>query len=269
MERQKYVTHKSGLPLRLPPYLRRELNNGQAQMAELQVELITKNSLIGERDQNDVMPFNIESNLRLRRVAHHVSRDLVDLAKCLDASRFCTIVHGSVARGLARHPDSNDPSDVDIDLIVDAEIPLKVPDISRTLIYKMESLYGARVDCYVWSRRRVLSNFAEYGRLYLASCAYPIANEGGLWEEVRSLSLEAQRYIKLSSSAKKKLEQVFNQPGVSDMSQLRETLGITLGGREGLAFLSFDGNGQAMDPYTGFNAFKPLFAVVKDRVHSS
>ena len=205
MEREKYIEHRSGVPIRIPPYLRRELASGRADLAGIQLNLMIASTVIGERGANDVMPHNVESNLFLRRKAHVISKDLVGVAREIGAQRFCTIVHGSVARGLARHPESPDPSDLDIDLVVDCDVPRALRRACRYLIYKMPSVYGARIDTYVWSREDMMRLKAENARRYLSAGAYAVANEGQLWEEIRGAGLVTQAFLSYGKLERKDL----------------------------------------------------------------
>lgn len=198
MERNKFVPHElTGLPIRIPPYLRREIARGD-EAAGLQLRLIARSRVIGERTPNDTLATNFEENVRLRGVARFVSKRLTEEAIRLEAPRYFTFVHGSVARGLVRSTQSGDPSDVDIDLVVDG---VDVSCAERTSVrQKMQCLssdFGVKLDVNVYNLAGLKKDGACCARRMLEGCSYPLANMGGLFEEARSCGLETLRFFEL------------------------------------------------------------------------
>ena len=102
IEKGHYVIHeKSGLPVRIPAHLKREMRVGSTR-GEIQVRMIATNPLIGNRSPGDTVEQNFPENIRLRKMARVGSHRLVAQAEEWGIERYCTIVHGSLARGLVR-----------------------------------------------------------------------------------------------------------------------------------------------------------------------
>lgn len=207
MERSKFVTHgATGLPIRMPPYLRREIARGD-QSAKLQLDLIAGSKVIGERSFMDTIVTNFEQNVKLRKAARCASQRLAKTAVDLGAPRYFTFVHGSVARGLVRHQDSCDPSDVDIDLVVDG---VDISDNSRqALRYRMKNLgkdLGTKLDSYVYTLDDLKRDSACYARMMLEAGSYPLADVGGLFEEARMYGLEALSFFELNRRARRRVK---------------------------------------------------------------
>lgn len=196
----KYITHESGLPLRVPPYLRREIASGNPS-AQTQISMMRHNSHVGIRNEEDTLPLNMQENIRLRRIARTASRKLVTIAEILGAKRYITVVHGSLSKGLVRHPSDTDRSDIDIDLVVDNMIiPKETKQQIREAIYQKTDQFGARVDTYVWTMNQVRANVGLYARYYLSSGAYPIADENSMWEEIGWMGIKGQQFTELNDS---------------------------------------------------------------------
>lgn len=190
---EKYVYHSSGLPIRLPTYLRQEIRDGSP-MANIQVEMIRNDPRVGNRGLNDVLPTNMAENVRLRRIAHVASIDLVQVAQELGVDSYTTLIHGSVSKGLVRHPSDPDPSDIDICLLLDG-ISLdreQRRDIAKPMTRESIAKYGAKTDFSIWTMNQLMANSADLVRIYLRSAAYPIANEGRLWERLRWVGLQCE-----------------------------------------------------------------------------
>lgn len=204
----KYISHESGFPVRVNAPLRREIAHGSVS-ALLWAEMVKSDPLIGERSAKDTLVYNLAENIRLRRIARVVSRELVSFAESMGTERYCTVVHGSLARGLVRYPTCNDPSDVDIDLVVDG---LAISKAERMQVReKMRSLsceFGAPLDVYVWDMEDMRRNMGDDARLYLKASAYPIHDRGDLWREIQWIGVEARRFSLLSVKAKRSLRKI-------------------------------------------------------------
>lgn len=194
--KEKYIHHNGGLPLRIPPYLRRELRNGEP-LALVQKTMMQNDPLVGQRGERDVLPINMEHNLVMRKSARVVSHYLVELAHELHQDRYATVVHGSVSKGLVRHPDDPDPSDIDIALLVET-LPMSKErklDIYKPVSRDSKDLFGTKTDVHIWSMEEVRKRHAELARILLRSGGYPLANQDGLWEEIRWLGLQCQFFL--------------------------------------------------------------------------
>lgn len=193
---EKYIYHNSGLPIWLPPYLRQEIRDGNP-MANIQIEMIRNDPRTGSRGPNDVLPTNMAENVRLRRIAHVASQDLVQIAVELGIDSYTTLVHGSVSKGLVRHPSDPDPSDIDICLLLDGFSLDREQrrDIAKPMTRESIARYGVRVDFSIWTMTQLLANSADLVRIYLRSAAYPIANQGRLWERLRWIGLQCESLL--------------------------------------------------------------------------
>lgn len=212
IERQNrhYIIHKaSGLPIRISPDVKRDLRRGNPH-GEIQLEMLATSAVLGNRrSSQDTVEQNFAENVRLRRIARKASSVLVNQAQEWGIDRYCTVVHGSVARGLVRHPTDPDPSDIDIDLVINTAGITKEERLRlRNHMYHRSREFGARVDTYVWDMDEIHMNTGNYARLYLASSAYPIANTGSLWEEIRQIGLEGQQFLNLNHGVRKKIRHV-------------------------------------------------------------
>lgn len=240
-ERPKYTKHYiSGLSLRLPPYLRQGLVTGEP-WAQIQHDMISQNPHLGLRTSKDTVENNLGENIRLRRIARSASRELSEIAESWGVDRFCTIVHGSLAKGLIRHPDSGDPSDVDIDLIVDGceIIPKEPKNAVRQHMYNLSVSDEARIDSYVFNLDQIIKNCGDYARIYLSSCAYPIANKGNLWEEILWIGLINQKYTLQEPHLKKKIRRALQLISEGKQEeQVKETIGDARLGSLAWDFLS-------------------------------
>lgn len=207
MERNKFIQHEAtGLPIRIPPYLGRELVRGD-ETAMLQLNLIARSKVIGDRTSSDTLAANFEENVRLRRAARCVSQRLVEIAVGFGAPRYFTFVHGSVARGLVRSPGSNDPSDVDVDLVVDGvEISCADRQAVRSKMQALCADFGVKPDVYVYDIDDLKRDNACCARRMLEACSYPLANVGGLFEEARLYGLEALRFFELNKRARTRVK---------------------------------------------------------------
>ncbi len=201
---ERTIIHKDGLPIRLNGQLRGVVTHP---VNGLIISDIIKNSPhIGSRCERDTLRNNFEENSRLRKIARHVSRELVHVAEDLGLERFCTVVHGSVARGLVRAPDCSDPSDIDIDLVVDdAQVSKHNRDHIRWRFFRESECFGNRIDTYVWDIDQMRSNSGQYARLYISSSAYPIHNTGALWDEIFNVGVENQIFLASLSQKQKRL----------------------------------------------------------------
>lgn len=201
----KYVYHESGLPIRLPPEIQRWLRQDDPRV-QLRIQMIQKDPYLGVRSDEDIPPLNLGETIRLRKVARLASRELVSYAEGWGISRYCTIVHGSVAKGLVRGSCSPDPSDVDVDLVIDST---KIPKAERLQVresmYQNSPTYGARLDSYVFTLDEVKSGVAAYARFYLRSAAYAVVNINSLWEEICSMGIAVQQYTNLEPKQRKNL----------------------------------------------------------------
>jgi len=209
MTTEKYIYHSSGLPIRIPPYLRSEMRKGNP-MANLQADMMRKDPRLGIRGVNDVLPANIGENVRLRKIAHHASRELVQVAQNLDIRRYATIVHGSVSKGLVRHPCNPDPSDVDISLVIDGLWLNREQrrDIAKPMTRSSVVKYGVKTDIHIWTMDDILVNKAELARIYLRSAAYSIANEGKFWEQIRWIGLQCEALLRQNQRVRQKVREV-------------------------------------------------------------
>lgn len=204
----KYAIHDSRLPIRLPPYLRRGLRNGDP-MANMQLSMIKNDPCIGTRSESDTLPTNMQENMRLRIIARHVSQELALVAEGLQADSYCTIVHGSLSKGLVRNPSNPDRSDVDIDLVVNGvRISKEQKMLIRKGLYENSDRYGARIDTYVFNIDDLKRNAGENARIYLRSAAYPIANKNNLWERIVSLGLECQYFMELQPTLRRRIRRI-------------------------------------------------------------
>ncbi|MFA5932840.1 MAG: hypothetical protein WCV81_01080 [Microgenomates group bacterium] len=205
-EINKYIIHeRSGLPIRIPPYLRKELAHG-TEIGEIQKEMIRKSPVIGCRGEQDCLPGNLLENIRLRKIAKLVSNRLVEIAEDRQISRYCTVVHGSLARGLVRCPESSDPSDIDIDLVIGGKKDCS--DLRKQVREQMHGLkdsLGARIDTYVWNIEEMRRNKGDYARLSLSAGAYVLVSKGSLWEEIFEVGIESQKFINLERNIKDQL----------------------------------------------------------------
>src|SRR3989304_3351856 len=77
--------------------------------------MVANSPLYRERSTKDALPENFDQTIRLRRIARKVSQILSEKAENLGFQKYCTVVFGSVAKGLVRPA-----SDIDLDLIVDS-----------------------------------------------------------------------------------------------------------------------------------------------------
>lgn len=210
-ENMKYIHHKDlGLPIRIPPYLRREIRKGTTE-ASVQLGMIQQSPVAGERSSIDCLPVNLEEIIRLRRIARKVSRELVRYANNWGVERYCTVVHGSVARCLVRQSDCDDPSDLDIDLVID-DMSIHKEDRRkiRDEMYGKTFSYGARIDSYVWNFEEMKRNKGEYARLYLGAAAYPVANPMSLWEDIVWVGLSNQCYLNLRRNDKRRIAKIID-----------------------------------------------------------
>lgn len=187
---EKYINHESGVPIRIPPYLRQEIRLKDP-LAKIQVDMIRKDARVGIRGAKDTLPYNMQENIRLRKIARSASAELIEVAEHLGVKRYATIVHGSLSRGVIRHPSDTDPSDVDITLIIDG-LSLdreERRDIAKPMMRDSFSKYGVKTDVHIWTLDQTMTHSAELARTYLQSAAYPIANTEQLWEQVRWVGL--------------------------------------------------------------------------------
>lgn len=226
-KKPRYVEHsQSGLPIRLPPYLRRGLGRSDP-ASQVQLGLIRESNTIGQRGPQDTVEQNLTENIRLRRVARIASQELNRIAEKWGIERFCTIVHGSLARGLVRQPNSKDPSDVDIDLIIDGNSISKEERrrVRQHMYEQSQSLYGARVDTYVWTREEVKKGEGYFSRLYIGASVYPIAKRGDLWEEIYWIGTTYQHLLNQEPRVREKIRKVLAQilRGVSE-EEILQTL---------------------------------------------
>lgn len=218
----KHTTHKdTGLPIRLSARLRNELRKG-TEGGQIQLEMIQRSSLIGQRASDDCLPANLAENIRLRKVAWSVSKKLTDYAKDWKIDRFCTVVHGSLARGLVRNPNNPDPSDVDVDLVIDSNISKDTRKQIREEMFKFSSRQETKVDSYIWTLGEMTKNKGEYARLYLGSSAYSLVDRGNIWEEIVWIGVENQRYLSLDGHLKKQVSRLISlisQGNIEDVAK--------------------------------------------------
>ncbi|MDD2822849.1 MAG: hypothetical protein PHQ59_02085 [Candidatus Daviesbacteria bacterium] len=205
-ETTRYITHgDTGLPIRTPPYLRKELKRG-SEIGDLQRGMMETSPVIGQRGQRDCLPNNILENIRLRKIARSVSKRLVAIAEEKGIGRYCTVVHGSLARGLVRHTESCDPSDIDIDLVIGSKRDCQnLRSQVREQMYDLSDHFGVRIDSYVWNIEEMRRNKGEYARLYLGAGAYSITCKGKIWEEIQEVGIESQKFINLDKNTKSQL----------------------------------------------------------------
>lgn len=233
----KYVYHKSGLPIRLPPEIRGWLRQSDPR-APLRIQMIQEDPYLGVRSEEDIPPSNLGETIRLRKVARLASRELVSYAEKWGISRYCTIIHGSVAKGLVRGSCSLDPSDVDVDLVVDST---KIPKTERLQVresmYQNSPTYGARLDSYVYTLDEVKSSVAAYARFYLRSAAYAVVNINMLWEEICSMGIAVQQYTNLEPKQRKNLRSALKR--IQEGSDAEEAIlnPDSIAGRRTHAFL--------------------------------
>lgn len=200
----KYITHNSGLPIRIPPYLRLEINKGNPD-ADIQLSAMQEDPYIGKRNTEDTVSMNFQENVRLRRIARKIiAPQLVKSAEEWGIQRYTVLVHGSLAKGLVRNPASQDPSDIDIDLIIDN--PLVSKEARREVRKRIRSSSReVKIDSYVWNMHEIKSAVGEYARYYLRSAVYPVIDKGNLWKEILWVGIESQRFLNLPKYARRKL----------------------------------------------------------------
>ncbi len=237
--KEKYIIHQNlGLPIRIPPYLRRGLSLGD-HGSHIQLEMIRSCPVVGERTPDDTVDANINENIRLRKIARIASHLLTTQAEQWEAERFCTIIHGSLARGLVRKPTHPDKSDIDIDLVVDnIHITKDQAKVVRQFMYESSEQLGARIDSYVFTMQDIKRDYGNYARLYLASSAYPIANEGNLWKDIVIVGLMGKSLSIQKPTVRAKIKKVFPliEQQVAD-NIIIESLGESDRGKEARQYL--------------------------------
>jgi len=222
---EKYVYNKSGLPIRIPPYLRQELDRGDS-YARIQVDMIYDDPILGQRGEEDILPNNMAENIRLRKVARTVSYDLVKLAQNLRSKKYTTVVHGSVSKGLVRRPNDADPSDIDIALVLDQLSYSKDQkrDISKPLSRESTTRYGVKTDIHIWTVEDLQKRHAEVARIFLRSAAYKIANEGNLWEQIRWVGIQCQLFLQNGQQVRQLVREVMPLIAQGDLELVRHRL---------------------------------------------
>lgn len=217
----KYISHVSGLPIRIPPYLRLEISRENPD-AEIQLKAIKNDPYAGKRNQEDTLPTNLQENIRLRRIAGKIiAPQLTNYAKRWGVERYTVLVHGSLAKGLIRSPSNQDASDIDIDLIIDD--PSISKDTRNEVRKRMRlSSHEVKVDSYVWNMDELKRRVGEYPRYYLRSASYPLTDKGKLWEEVLWMGIESQRFLELSDLDRRRLRKILFMLAQGQISQALE-----------------------------------------------
>lgn len=203
----KYIIHKSGVPIRIPPYLRKDIAAGHPDSA-IQIKMIGKDPHIGKRNLDDTLPMNLGENIRLRRIVKKtLAPQLVAYAEDWKIQRYVILVHGSLAKGLVRNPSSQDVSDIDIDLIIDDE---KISKEARMEVRERmrSSSHEAKVDSYAWNMDELRRNTGMNSRHYMRSASYPVVDKGDLWREILWTGIESQRFLNLPKNARSKLRTI-------------------------------------------------------------
>lgn len=242
---EKFVQHEAtGLPVRIPPYLRRELARGD-RSAMLQLDLIAGSKVIGERSPEDTLAANLEENLRLRRVARRVSQELVRTALDMGAKCYFTFVHGSVARGLVRSASSEDPSDVDVDLVVDGvDILYNDKQAVRANMKDLGDDLGVKVDTYVYTLEDLKRDGACCAKRMLEGSSYTLANAGSLFEEARSYGLEALSFFGLNKRVRARVKDFVAFCEKDDYETALKVLGKNEDGSAAVAYVGRDTDGS-------------------------
>ncbi len=219
---ERTVIHKDGLPIRLNGRLRREVIRPVSGL--IISEMIRNDPHIGVRCERDTLDNNFEENKRLRIIARAASSKLVDMAEGFGLESFCTVVHGSVARGLVRTPNCGDPSDIDIDLVIHpSKVDKPERDRVREKMFRLSPQFGARIDTYVWDLEQMKKNSSLFARWYIASSAFSLANRGNLWEKVYEAGVESQIFFQsLSKKQRQSIQQILLM--VTEATRLGEVL---------------------------------------------
>lgn len=237
----KYIIHDSGIPIRIPPYLRRGIFSGDPD-SKLQATMIKKDPYVGERNPEDTLPTNLEENIRLRKIARRiVMPTLIKYAEGWQIQHYAVLVHGSLAKGLIRNPIKADKSDIDIDLVIDDS---KISKIAREGVRRSmhASSIGARIDSYVWNMDDLRCNLGAYARYYLRSAPYPLANKGNIWEEIMWTGIESQYFLKLGPTTRKGVRRILPIIAQGQYQQALELInGETAVGKEIYKYLERQG----------------------------
>lgn len=209
-------------------------------MANMQLSMIKNDPCIGKRSESDTLPTNMQENIRLRIIARRVSQELALVAEGLQADSYCTIVHGSLSKGLVRNPSNPDRSDVDIDLVVNgARISKEQKMLIRKRLYENSDRYGTRIDTYAFNIDDLKRNTGENARIYLRSAAYPIANKNNLWERIVSLGLECQYFMELQPTLRRRIRRILlTLIAEGDPKEILERALSTYGSRKAFDYLS-------------------------------
>lgn len=214
----KYINHVSGIPIRIPPYLRLEISRGNPD-ADIQLKAIRNDPYAGKRNPEDTLPANLQENIRLRRIAGKIlAPQLANYAEGWGIKRYTVLVHGSLAKGLIRSPSNQDASDIDIDLIIDD--PSISKDTRNEVRKRMRlSSHEIKVDSYVWNMTELRRRVGEYSRYYLRSASYPLADKGKLWDEVLWTGIESLRFLELPDLDRKRLRKILSMLTQGQISQ--------------------------------------------------
>jgi hypothetical protein len=213
---------RSGLPVWVPRYAR-----GCTPDAIVARSMIAGSVTVGERTSQDVVIFNRKENFRYRRTARRAARDLATYAEeALGTEKFSIVAFGSMARGLVRQPDSSDPSDIDMDLIVDGDLPEIERYRVRNLMSRKGDEVGIKIDTYARTLDAVKRQNGFEARIYLEGSGYPLIDKGGVWQQVRTIGVENKRFLSLDRTSKKSLRDILALMATGNMESAEERLAL-------------------------------------------
>lgn len=263
-EQAKYTIHTTtSLPIRIPPYVRRELRRGDTAGA-IQLGIIQNvpASVLGRHSTEDTLPSAMTENVEYRRAAHNASRVLTTYAEEWGINRYCTVIHGSVGRGLIRSFTSDDPSDVDIDLVIDdSSISKEERTTVRNKMFEL-SHEKIRVDAYIWNIDEIKRERGNFARLLLGASGYPIANKNNLWEEVRWIGIESQRVLNLTNGIRKRTTQIVQLIAQDKLLEVIRLLSKETSWKEDIfTYLEECGLASSQDPVIYARKLNEIFSV--------
>lgn len=192
---------KDQMPIRLSRRLWNDLRR-QDPYADIEVNMIQNFEPIRERLPEDRLPYNFSELVRLRKIAQRASNELVLLAERWKIERYCTVLGGSLARGVSR---INGTSDVDIDLIVDNEISYELKQKVKQNMLARTNEFGTKIDVNIQDRRSIRASKGFQARIHLSECGRPIMNKGALWEEVVAIGRASATFISYDKRIKRNI----------------------------------------------------------------
>jgi predicted nucleotidyltransferase len=207
----KYIPHaETGVPIRLAPYVRTAVLV-KAQEAQVVLTLVQNTPFIGQRSEDDFAQNNIEYNKKLRRIAKQViAPELVAYANEKGVSQYCAIVYGSLSRGLVRHPDHPDKSDIDTALVVDDQtvISREEKEIFEEKLRGIGSSLGVPIGCRIHTLSRAKQMCGQLARTYLEGSAYLLADQNDMWQKLYDMGITAATFTQFGQAERRTIRKL-------------------------------------------------------------